>query len=1097
MLRSIFSLVLIFYGTYLFGQSKVLDPSKAISQYSLKVWSTEAGLPSISLTDMLQADNEYIWIATYNGLSRFDGVKFTNYTIDNVPSLHANAIKTLEYFDNTLWVGSHKGIVKYTNGVFSEESGLTTLGQVSIEDLKFDQKGRLFIGTTSEGLFVYENGQLRKLDNPLLERSPIGAIVEDKDGTVWIGSDKGDLFKYQGSDLRLAYNSEVTGGITTLYLDRSGVVWVAADNGFFTLTDGVLSKNEKLSVGGDFGDVVQDHFGDIWTTNNNGIVRYSHVTDEVELFSEDQGLPNNLVRKLMFDHQGNLWIASYRSGLFQLTDGIFTTYSGTEGLSGDVVTSIVEYEPNAYWIASEGGYIDVLKDGKLKKLELAKPLPSSRLKQLMLDSKGFVWVSTYGGLVKLDKSGKEQALPAALNGLDNYVRMTFEDTKGNIWIGTRRTGLYLLDWHGQLKHFDTKNGLSSNFIMSIDQRADGTMMIGTKNGINLIQNNKIIDLIDREDGLPTNFIFDIYEEDGLLWLGTDLGLCRYDEVGKKATLYNVSNGLNDNIVFDIATDSLGNLWLTSNSGVIQVAKSQLNDYASGKQNLIKVKLYNKTDGMKSEQCVGATKILTDQMGKLWIPTVMGVTSIYPNKKNAAINNFSTNIEDLATEEEVYLPFEDIRIEPGKGKRIQISFTAFDYIAPSKIKFKYKLEPFDEHWQKISDARHVDYTNLPPDNYVFKVKPDIANDDRVEPATFDFTIKAFFYETPLFYALCVLSFLLAVVFIYRYRLSQIKEREVELQRRVTERTREVVQQRDQIQQQNHKIEKAFEELKDTQMQLVESEKMASLGQLTAGIAHELNNPINFVFAGINSLKVQISDLLELAALYAKLDQEKDLDKIAQIQEEVKQLKYDLEFDDLPDDVKGLVQDIEQGAERTAEIVKSLRVFTRVDDTEAFQLTDIHEVLNSTLIILRNTYKDHIRVVKEFHNLPMVACNAGKMGQVFTNLIANAIDAIPEKGKITIETAAFTADESHAELEPNKEYVEVKIEDNGVGIAAKDLNAIFDPFFTTKKVGDGTGLGLSISKDIIEQHHGQIFVSSEVGVGTSFQIIIPVEQTLNVE
>lgn len=1095
MYRSISLIFLLFSHFLIVAQSKVLDPSKSISQYSMKVWTAEDGLPSISLTDLLQADDEYIWIATYNGLSRFDGLNFVNFSIENVPSMHSNAITTLAYNDGILWVGSHRGIIRYKDGVFSEEKGLSEIASTSIEKIIFDSKGRMWIGTTSEGLYCYESNKLRKLGNPLLERSPIGAIAEDKTGTVWVGADKGEIFKYQGNDLRLVYNSDQIVGVSVIFTDKLGVTWVCTDNGIYTLTNGILIKNEELSGGRDFRDITQDDYGNIWLADNQGIVR-RHTADRKERFSEEQGLPNNLIRKMLFDHQGNLWIASYRSGLFQLTDGTFTTYSNTEGLSGSVVTSIIEFSPEEYWIASEGGHIDVLKNDKMSSLDIKGELPSARLKQLMKDSKGHVWVSTYGGLLKLNSKGEIQPLPTALKSIDNYVRMTFEDKKGNIWIGTRRTGIYLLDWHGQLEHFDTKSGLSSNFIMSIDQAPNGDVLVGTKNGINVFQGNKLVEQINKEAGLPTNFIFDLLVSGDVFWIGTDLGLVRYDRITKQSTLYNTNNGLNENIVFDIKEDEDGFFWMTSNSGVIRTEKAQLNAYAEGKLKSISVRLFNRSDGMKSEQCVGATKILQDRKGRLWIPTVVGVSSILPTEIANTAHSYRTIIEVLTTENEVFQATNEIDIAPGKGKRIQISFTAFDYISPKKVSFKYRLRPFDTEWQFVSGRRYVDYTNLPPDNYVFEVLPhDEKSLEKKAVTTVKFKIQAFFYQTKWFYALIVLLFILSTYFIYKYRLNQVKVREQELQRRVAERTREVVNQRDHIQEQSEKIEMAYEELKGTQLQLVESEKMASLGQLTAGIAHELNNPINFVFAGINSLKVQVNDILELIELYGKLDHEDDKGKIKAIKEEIAELKEDLEFDEVPEDISGLIQDIEQGAERTAEIVKSLRVFTRADEVDSFQLTDLHDVLNSTLIILRNIYKDRVSVIKEYEDLPMVSCNVGKISQVFTNIIANAIDAIEEKGKVVIRTSAFKANGEFPTLEQGRKYVEVKISDTGTGIAENHLSTIFEPFFTTKNVGDGTGLGLSISKGIVEKHYGQILVNSTLGEGSAFSVIIPVEQEGN--
>lgn len=1092
MLRSIVMICSLLLCASLHARQKVLDPTKSISQYSLKAWTTDDGLPSISITDIVQADSQYIWIATYNGLSRFDGVNFTNYSIDNVEEMHSNAITTLEYHQQELWIGTHKGILKYRDGNFLEDDDLIELKASSIEKLEFDSQNRLWIGTTSEGLYVYDRGKLTKLRHPILDKSQINAIAEDKSGTIWIGADKGELFKYQGSELVLAYQSEMTDGISTLYLDKLGVVWMVADKGIFTISNGLIAQNKSLSQSGNYGSIIQDDYGNVWTTNDEGMLRYDHITNNTETFTEEKGLPNNLIRKLMFDHQGNLWVASYRSGLFQLTDGVFTNYSETEGLSDNVVTSVIEHEDNTYWIATEDGNIDLLESGKLKPFKKSSELPSGRLKHLMKDREGNVWVSTYGGLMKLNSKGEQLPLPEQVKQLDSYVRRTFEDKEGNIWIGTRRTGVYRLTKEGNIKHFAIRHGLASNFIMSLNQSANGNILVGTKNGINIIKDDKIIDTIDSEDGMPTNFVFDICEDENKLWIGTNLGLCLYDPNRENVVLYNAGNGLKENIVFDIATDSSNNFWMTSNSGLIQANKHELMAYADGTKNSIQVKLYSKSDGMRSEQCVGAVNMLKDSEGKLWIPTIAGVATIHPEKQIADELVKYSRIENLKTDINGYEAKQGIIIEPDEGKRIRISFTAFNYVAPSKIDFQYRILPFDETWRTITDARHVDFTNLPPDDYTFQVKTNL--DDNPNPKTISslkFTIEAHFYQTVWFYVAWVFLIFFVAYLSYRYRINQMRINEAKLQERVAERTREVVEQRDQLQQQREKIQLSFNDLKEAQLQLVESEKMASLGQLTAGVAHELNNPINFVFAGIDSLKTQVNDLLEVVTLYEQLDTEADEGKIAEVKAEIKELKEELEFEELPEDIRGLVDDIQQGAERTAEIVKSLKVFTRIDDGQSLHLTDLHNVLNSTLIILRNTYKDIVTVDRKFHELPMVTCNVGKMSQVFTNIIANAVDAIDGKGTITIETLNFDPKED-ARFDEDMGYVEVRVTDTGEGMTEDELTKIFQPFFTTKDVGKGTGLGLSISKDIIDKHHGDILVASEKGKGSTFRIIIPIEQ-----
>jgi signal transduction histidine kinase len=252
-----------------------------------------------------------------------------------------------------------------------------------------------------------------------------------------------------------------------------------------------------------------------------------------------------------------------------------------------------------------------------------------------------------------------------------------------------------------------------------------------------------------------------------------------------------------------------------------------------------------------------------------------------------------------------------------------------------------------------------------------------------------------------------------------------------------------------------LQRNLDDLKRAQVQLIQSEKMASLGLLTAGIAHEINNPINFISVGISALERKLNQLNEQAQSNSA-DQLETQKKITQ-----------------------LISDIKIGTSRTEEIVSSLRTFSQTDKAE-LKVASINEGIESTLVLLNSRLKGRIEVVKHLEeNLPPILCYPGKLNQVFMNLLTNAIDAIAGKGTITISSRSV-----------NK-HVEISITDTGCGMPKKVQEKIFEPFFTTKDVGLGTGLGLSISYGIIGQHRGSITVSSEEGKGSTFTMRLPIK------
>jgi len=276
--------------------------------------------------------------------------------------------------------------------------------------------------------------------------------------------------------------------------------------------------------------------------------------------------------------------------------------------------------------------------------------------------------------------------------------------------------------------------------------------------------------------------------------------------------------------------------------------------------------------------------------------------------------------------------------------------------------------------------------------------------------------------------------------------------------------------------NEELEKTLARVHEMHTQLVLSEKMASLGEITAGVAHEIKNPLNFVSGNIEPLRRDISDLLKVLEKYERVIKEQ---KSPEAYSEVESVKSEMDFDFLVEEIHKLMEGIAEGAKRTKEIVKSLGSFSRKGD-DKFVKHNIHEGIDSTLILLGNKIKNRITIHKEFGEIPEIECLPDRLNQVFMNILSNATQAIEEKGEIFIKTESEGAN------------IRVRIQDTGIGMTEEEQKRIFKPFYTTKELGMGTGLGLSISYSIVEQHNGNISVSSELSIGTVFIIKLPVQQ-----
>ncbi|WP_436517472.1 two-component regulator propeller domain-containing protein [Ekhidna sp. To15] len=1023
----------IIFGAFEANSQSNLDKNKRLSQLVLRSWNTEDGLTSESANDIIQTANGYIWIATYTGLHRFDGRDFTVFNSQNSSIPSSNVLNLELDTDGQLWMGTLHGIAQYQNGEFITPEALEKVTNFSIEKMLITASDELWFSTKSNHLFRYHNGILKEFTHIFqIGNSTVLSIEEDPKGNIYFGTDDSQLIVYSKSkETRKIQLAIDVNGVNSLFTSND-LIYLGTGRGLFVWDGQEVSKSQILP-NTTINTLTIDNSNTLWMGTMRGLFRYQKESDQLDSLTEESGMPNNIVQDLLFDQQGNLWVGTYRSGIFFLADGSITSFTKNDGLATDIISSVTEADNGAIIFGNENGVLNKLEDGVISTYNSPIPIPSERLKNMLTDKKGRIWICTYGGLIVLDGSnGKHYNIG---NGFpDNFIRVAFQAADGSIWVGTKNAGLIVFNSLNSWEQITIDDGLSSNYILSIEQNENGELIIGTISGLNIIRGKEIIKTIKVEDGLPSNFMFATLHTPNYIWIASNDGLTGYSN-DDRIVNFNTENGMPSNIIYDLLLDDYGTLWMPSENSIMSAKIRDLEIAAENPDREIKVKQYDKSYGMKNSHCLGAVLSYTDSNGRFWIPTLGGIVRLNPDEVVDPNFNPKVTIESIYADNE-RIDFQAGAKVPAGTNRLLIDFTGISYTQTDLLQFRYRLTPFDKLWVNANDVRNGLYTNLAPGSYTFELQTGIDDSFNSEVLIQEIEIEAAWWQTA--WAKILLGFLIALIalLIYWLRLRSLTANNLRLEATVSERTNA-------LELQKRELKKAIKQLKSAQEQMIQSDKMASLGILAAGVAHEINNPLNFIQGGVEGL-------------------EQTLKRSRKIKKE---------------EYAELLRAIKEGISRASTIVLSLNEFSHSSDKK-LEPCDIYHLIENCLTMIRYRLKNGIELKKEFTDEnALVLGNNGKLHQAFLNIITNSIQAIDKKGSITIRT----------KIEGGN--IMIEFIDSGHGIKPENLKKITEPFFSTKDPGKGTGLGLSITYAIINEHRGSLKYTSKWGEGTTATIKLP--------
>lgn len=739
-----------------------LDPARRLTDYAHDAWRMGDGLPQESVTAILQTRDGYLWLATLDGLARFDGVNFKTFNLIRAAGIGSNVVSALvEDRDGALWIGTAAGLVRYQHGQFSVFDARHGLSDTSIRSLCLTRDGALLVGTRRGGLNQYGQGSFSALD---VSREPNGndvlGIAEDKEGTIWLATMAG-LVAVRGDRVTRVPLTGYTGPIivASVYVDREDTVWLGTGDGFWALTKGdrapergtpVVRRQFMPRTGGRA--FHEDPQGNLWVGLASGLARVRNFS--VDVAGADL-LSHASIRSFATDREGSLWIGTDGGGLNRLRDASVVMIDNPSVDPNSSVMAVHRDQAGVMWTGANCGGVTRWDPSGPTVLSTKDGLPGNCVRSLASGAHGTLWVGTTNGVGVVSSRGT--MVYTTENGLShNRIMAIVVDREGATWLGTGGAGVDRLA-NGRFTNYGTKDGLAHDDVRAIIQARDGTIWIGTMGGGLSHWRDGRFENITAQQGLSNNNVLALLEgPDGTLWIGTNGGGLNRLRRGV-FTHYTTDNGLFSDGIFQILDDGAGNLWLSCNRGIFRVSRQELEDVAAGKRPAVTSESFGQAEGLKPAGAMGGTQPAgaVDAAGRLWFPTVKGIATIDPQRLVRNRVPPPLHIAELRVDRQIVAGDAVLAIPPG-SRTIEVDYAGLSFVAPAKNRFRYRLRGFSEDWVDVRERQTAYFTGLNHGRYRFEIVA--ANNDGVwnsEAASLEFAILPRFYETRWFYAGVVL------------------------------------------------------------------------------------------------------------------------------------------------------------------------------------------------------------------------------------------------------------------------------------------------------------------------------------------------------
>jgi signal transduction histidine kinase/ligand-binding sensor domain-containing protein len=1022
-------------------------------------WTVKDGLPVNSVNAIIQNRTGYIWAATFDGLVRFDGLRFTVFNSTNSEELPSNRIIGLkEGRDGTLRLGTEQGhIVRFRDGRFANIAFEGAAPGGGPATLFVDSLGVVWAGT-GDGLWTVRGDRLTRVGRGLLDAG-VTAILQRRDGAVWVGTDGAGLFRVRrdGQVARVPTDPALEADfIKGMLEDASGALWIAGTRGLWSLRDRLVHVRAPRPLSSVTSVVQVRASGTVFAEAASGVYRidsdsavlvHASRTDDGKRLWADAGamwsvngedvsrdgrrvftLPEHrTVSSVLFDREGSLWLGTDAGGLHRVKSALFTTYSVPEGVGYPNVYATYVDHSGVIWLGTWGKGVSRLDPATGRATAFGTGLNLRSVNSFYEDAAGVLWFGTAlgeGGVFACTPPTMACGPQGSRELRERGVFALYGDADGRLWAGA--SGL-LFRYDGRSwTSFPPSSGAPQATVRAFALTRDGALWMGTNGGGLARYRDGTFTRVSRADGLPSDLVRSLYQDaDGWLWIGTEgRGLARLDprawsetpgaspDSARRIVRIGAKDGLFDEVIHQILEDDAGRLWMNTNRGIFWVPRAELIAFADGRVSRIHSTGYTERDGMRNREGNGGVQPAGAKGpdGRLWFPTQDGVVVVDPAKVRREQLAPPLVVERVLAGGGALRPEHDsIALRPNE-RDVQIEYTALTFLEPTNVRFRYRLDPYDGAWVDVGNRRTAFYTKVPPGRYTFVVEASDAAGGWYEPGTrLALRVVPRVWETAAFRWASFAALGILLFAAVRLREARLRARALELERVVDDRTAA---------------------LRDRERELADrNARLQSLDhaktRFFANVSHELRTPLTLTIGPLEDLRAraggdpQVERWLDIALRNAR----RLLRLVNQILDVAK---------------------LDAGAMHLAPRALDLGPFTR-------------GVVSAFVPVAE---RKSIRLTTDAPDTLPGAFDADAIEKILTNLLSNAIKFTPSGGAV------------HVALSRDGAWARLSVRDSGPGIPSDQIPHVFERFYqvdeSATRTQPGTGIGRALVKELVELH-----------------------------